>query len=117
MLVLLLLAGCAGEGYYTGSATVRGPELVSVSPGVEVIADYDEPVFYTDNYYWRYNNGNWYRSNYYNSGWVYASPPRALVRIDRPYAYRHYRPHGYVARRPVRVRDHRDYRDRRDYRR
>jgi len=110
-LLLLLLIGCAGEATYggTATATVRTPELVTVSPGVEVIADYDQPIFYTDGFYWRYDNGTWFRSDYYTGGWVYAAPPRALYRIDRPYAYRHYRPHGYVARRPAH-RHVRDYR-------
>jgi len=46
---------------------------------------------------------------------VYATPPRAIVTINQPYTYRHYRPAGYVPRnRPVRnndpyVRDHRRY--------
>src|SRR5690242_1081084 len=83
------LAGCAvsGEAY--------GPDLVTVSPGVQVIADYDEPVFYSDGFYWRYYGDTWYRSPYYDRGWVYAPPPPALLRIDRPYAYRHYRPEGW----------------------
>jgi len=135
LMSLLIATGCTGSGTvaYRGSASAtivaEQPDLVYVSPGVQVIADYDEPVFYTDNYYWRYNSGVWYRSHTYTGGWAYASPPRALVRIDRPYAYVRYRPQGYVARRPARrteptpvyrepsqpvIRDHRtpDYRDR-----
>src|SRR5688572_21074818 len=46
---------CAPDGAYhtTGvvSASAYGTHLVSVSPGVSVIADYNEPVFYSDNYY------------------------------------------------------------------
>jgi hypothetical protein len=106
-------------GYTTPRATVyasSGPDLVTVSPGVQVVADYDEPVFYTDGFYWRFYNGGWYRSNDYASGWYFApAPPIVIARIDRPYAYVHYRPRGYVARSSVRyrrpepivVRDHR----------
>ncbi len=110
-----LAGGCAGTGtvYYGGggtlTATTVAPDLVYVSPGVQVVADYDYPVFYADNFYWRYDSGRWYRSSWYGGGWVYATPPHAVLRIDRPYAYRHYRPSGYVSRRPY-VRDHRDYR-------
>lgn len=110
-----LAGGCAGSGsvYYSGSgtltATTVAPDLVYVSPGVQVVADYDYPVFYADNYYWRFDNGAWYRSSWYTGGWAYATPPRAVLSIDRPYAYRHYRPSGYVARGTY-VRDHRDYR-------
>ena len=107
----LLGAGC----YATVSGEAYGPDLVTVSPGVQVIADYDEPIFYTDGFYWRFYDGLWYRSSNYATGWYYwSSPPVTVLRIDRPYAYRHYRPTGYVARsrpryRPseVIVRDHR----------
>ena len=108
-----------GGGTYVQSTTyVETPDLVTVQPGVQVIADYDEPVFYTDGFYWRFNDGVWYRSNNYASGWVYYDAPPARLRvIDRPYEYRHYRPNGYVVRnrgpyRPAEpiVRDHRDYR-------
>jgi hypothetical protein len=121
------LAGCytTGEvgysgGYYAAPAAssnvyVSTPDLVTVSPGVQVVADYDEPVFYTDGFYWRYYNNGWYRSNNYSAGWYYYErPPVAVLGIERPYAYAHYRPQGYVARnrgayRPAEpiVRDHR----------
>ena len=110
-----LAGGCAGSGtaYYAGGGTVTAttvaPDLVYVNPGVQVVADYDYPVFYADNYYWRYDNGLWYRSSWYTGGWVYATPPHAVLSIDRPYAYRRYRPSGYVSRGTY-YRDHRDYR-------
>jgi hypothetical protein len=98
------------------------PDLVEVSPGVWVIADYDEPIFYSDGFYWWYVDGGWYRSTVYTGGWVYVSaPPVVIVRIGEPHHYRHYRPTGYVVRhRPVpvhkvtrpKVRDHRDARPR-----
>jgi hypothetical protein len=68
------------------------PTLVEVSPGVWVIEDYNEPVFYADGFYWWYRDDGWYRSNYHDSGWVYVrSAPSVIVRIDRPRAYVHYR--------------------------
>jgi len=87
----LALGGCAAT-----VATGPAPDLVYVSPGVQVIADYDEPIFYSDGFYWRYYGGTWYRSTYYTGGWVYARPPVAVLRVDRPYAYSHYRPQGWV---------------------
>jgi hypothetical protein len=122
------------SGYPVATTTVYAstPDLVTVSPGVSVVADYDEPVFYTDGFYWRFYDGYWYRSNNYATGWYYwERPPVAVLRIDRPYAYAHYRPTGYVARNRARyqpaeviTRDHRApvyraepvYRERRDYR-
>lgn len=104
--------GTADPGYGGGtyaSASADGyaatPDLVTVQPGVQVVADYDEPVFFVDGFYWRFNDGYWYRSNNYYAGWYfYERPPVAVLRIDRPYAYSHYRPPGYVARASVRYR-------------
>jgi hypothetical protein len=103
-----------GGGAYaapSGTATVSAdgyantPDLVTVQPGVQVVADYDEPVFFVDGFYWRFNDGYWYRSGNYYSGWYfYERPPVAVLRIDRPFAYAHYRPAGYVARANVRYR-------------
>ena len=118
------LAGCFAEGDVGATATypqvtvyasASTPDLVTVSPGVQVVADYDEPVFFNEGFYWRFYDGYWYRSSNYYSGWYfYERPPLAVLRIDRPYAYAHYRPSGYVARSSVRyrrpepiVRDHR----------
>lgn len=93
------------------------PDLAEVAPGVQVIADYDEPIFFVDGWYWWFLDGFWYRSTTYTTGWSYvATPPVVIVRIQEPHRYRHYRPHGYVVRRrPVpsahlerpQVRDHR----------
>jgi hypothetical protein len=94
MLAAALAAGCAA----TVATDGYGPDLVTVSPGVQVIADYDEPIFYSDGFYWRYDGGVWYRSTYYTGGWAYARPPVAVMRIQQPYAYRHYRPAGWVGR-------------------
>ena len=125
VLLAATLGGCYttgtvgySSGYYAGGGAdvyVSTPDLVTVSPGVQVVYDYDEPVFFVDGFYWRFNDGYWYRSNNYAAGWVYYErPPVAVLRIDRPYAYAHYRPAGYVARNRGRyqpsetiVRDHR----------
>ncbi len=101
---LLLLAAltfsgaCAGTVGYRATATVQTPDLVAVSPGVSVIADYDEPIFYSNGYYWWNYDGAWYRSSYYTGGWHVARPPVAIVRIGDTHRYRHYRPRGYTAR-------------------
>ena len=95
---LLAATSCAGT-VTTVSDDPYGPDLVYAAPGVQVIADYDEPIFFTDGFYWRFYGGGWYRSSRYAGGWVYANPPMAVRRIDRPYAYAHYRPQGWVGRR------------------
>ncbi len=112
------LAGCMASGSggltYSGGAYVTTPDLVTVSPGVQVVADYDDSVFYSDGFYWRYDGGGWYRSNNYAGGFVYwDSPPQAIITINNPGRYRHYRPNNYTPRhQPYRrpeplVRDHR----------
>ncbi len=117
MTAALFAAGCA-VGY---TATVAddgyGPDLVYAAPGVQVVADYNEPVFFTDGLYWRYSGGYWYRSPYYNRGWVTARPPGAVLQIDRPQTYAHYRPQGWAPRGralppPGVAREHRDERAR-----
>lgn len=74
-------------------------DLVEVQPGVEVVADYDYPVFYADNWYWWNRGGIWYRSGYYGGGWERAGwvSPR-VYGIRNPGIYTHYRPNGYVRR-------------------
>lgn len=85
---LATTAGCYAEmsDSYYGGAT-----LSYVAPDVSVVAGYDYPVFYSNNNFWMYNSGVWYRSPYYDRGWVYATPPVALRGIANPYAYVHYR--------------------------
>jgi hypothetical protein len=98
MTVATLASGCA-VGY---TATVAddgyGPDLVEAGPGVQVVADYDEPVFFSEGVYWRFSSGYWYRSPYYNRGWVSARPPMAVMHIQHPQTYAHYRPAGWAPR-------------------
>ena len=111
MLRTMILAGLLSSGAgCLATATMSGgggyyaqPDLVEIEPGVQVIVDYDEPIFYSDNYYWRNDGGVWYRSSYHNRGWVSAQPPTYVARINSPGRYRHYRP----ADAQPGVRDHR----------
>jgi hypothetical protein len=84
--------GDVGVGYSYGYAA-PAPSMYYVSPGVSVVAYSDYPVFYSDNYYWRYDNGLWYRSNYYGGGWVaWNDVPYSVRRIDRPQTYARFTP-------------------------
>ena len=94
------LTGCIASGgadvTYGGGVAVSTPDLVEVSPGVQVVADYDDSVFYSDGFYWRYDGGNWYRSGYWNRGWgVSYNVPVGVRGINRPEAYAHYRGGGF----------------------
>ena len=73
------------------------PAMVEVEPGVQVIEDYDQPVFYSDSLYWRYDGGVWYSSRYHDRGWYRNDRvPERVHHIDRPETYRHYRAGGGV---------------------
>ena len=96
LLTLGLVTGVAGCVVH-GSARVHSrayvrPATVQISPGVYVVEDYHEPVFYSDGWYWRYYGGVWYRSSYHSHGWVrWQHVPRGVARIDRPSVYVRYR--------------------------
>jgi len=69
------------------------PPLVEVQPGVMVVHDYDEEVFYVDRSYWvRWRDGRWYRARDHRGSWVAAPPgalPAALVRMPPGQYKRH----------------------------
>jgi hypothetical protein len=92
---VMLAAACAGTAdvQYAGDVRVSSPELIPIDRDVHVLADADEPVFYTDNSYWLYRNQRWYRSDSHVGRWTYVEDvPRPLRRIERePQAYVHYR--------------------------
>jgi hypothetical protein len=98
-------AGCYMEEQapaYGGGGYATGPQLADVSPGVQVVADYDYPVFYSDGFYWRWYGGYWYSSRWHDRGWgIGYNVPVGIRGISRPYMYSHYHP-GYM-------RDHRAY--------
>jgi hypothetical protein len=136
----LLAAAPACYGTVGFHASSQAPtQLVEISPGVWVVYDYSEPVFYSGESYWWYRSGRWYRSSYVDSGWVAVRPqyvPLHLQRMERPQRYVRYRQQGlavravprehmhrrYQASSPrgrrddYRGRDGRDYRDDRDWR-
>jgi hypothetical protein len=68
--------------------------MVEVHPGVLVVHDYDQEVFFVDGRYWmHWPDGRWYRANDYRGGWVTAEPravPGSIVRLP-PGAYKHYK--------------------------
>jgi hypothetical protein len=70
------------------------PPMVEVQPGVLVVHDYDEEVFFVDGRYWmRSHDGRWYRANDYRGGWVAAEPrtvPAPIVHVP-PGQYKHYK--------------------------
>jgi hypothetical protein len=98
----LAAALAASTGCYSDSDVSAGPaygysnpDLEYVSPGVQVVDDSDYPVFFSDGFYWRYDGGIWYQSQYWNRGWSgvgYGYVPLGIRGIRSPYAYSHW--HG-----------------------
>ena len=67
------------------------PPLVVVEPGIQVVPDYPEEVFFVDSWYWVRRDGRWYRARDYRAGWSYVTaPPATLVRIP-PGRYRNWK--------------------------
>ncbi len=73
------------------------PPLVVVQPGIQVVEDWDEEVFYTGGFYWVHRDGYWYRATSPRARWVYVEPrrvPPGLMRMP-PGQYKHYRGKGW----------------------
>jgi hypothetical protein len=107
--VAVSLAGCMGTGEveYAGEVRVTSPDLIEISPGVQVIADADEPIFYSHGDYWLYRDGYWLRSNDYRRGYARVEityVPQEVRVIERPQLYVQYRRH-YGANRAARTPD------------
>ena len=70
------------------------PPLVMVAPGVQVVRDCDDEVFFSGGWYWHAGaNGTWYRTRSWRGGWVVAprpAVPPAVARLPRG-QYRHFR--------------------------
>jgi len=71
------------------------PPLVVVEPGVRVVPDVEEEIFYVDGFYYVRRGPVWYRSRTHRGGWAYVEPrfvPARIVRIP-PGQYRRWHPH------------------------
>jgi len=69
------------------------PPLVVVEPGIQVVPDQPEEVFYVDGWYWTRRGDRWFRTHDYRGQWVVAEPriiPERLHRIPEGH-YRHWR--------------------------
>jgi len=68
------------------------PPLVVVEPGIQVVPDYEEEIFFVDNWYWVRRDGRWWRTRDYHGGWAYMprGVPPGLSRIP-PGKYRHWK--------------------------
>lgn len=69
------------------------PPLVVVEPGIQVVEDYDDEVYYVEDWYWVRRDGRWYRARDHRGGWVVVDGPRVPASIVRlpPGKYRRYK--------------------------
>src|SRR5512147_2490174 len=76
------------------------PEVVVVPDTYAyVVPDVDVDLFFWSGWWWRLWEGRWYRSRYYNRGWVYYdSVPTFYFDVD-PGWRRHYRDHNWYGHR------------------
>ena len=69
------------------------PRLVVVSPGVQVVPEVQEEVFFHDGWYWVRRDASWYRSRNHRGQWVLVptrTVPSRLVALP-PGKYRNWK--------------------------
>ncbi len=79
------------------------PVLVEVAPGVQVVPDSDDEVYFVDNYYWHHRGPNWYRTREHTGGWLLVEPrlvPRTIVTYE-PGRYRRWHDDRHELKREV----------------
>lgn len=76
------------------------PPLYEVSPGVQVVEDNDDEIFFNGGWYWCRRDGRWFRTRDWHGGWVYVAPRYVPAPIYRtpPGRYRHWRHEAREAR-------------------
>ncbi len=103
-------SGCVAHAGLGGEVVVAdpSPSVVFVSPGIWVVENHHEAVFYSDNFYWQRRGGVWDRSSYYNDGFVVVharAVPRGIYGVRSHRGYVRYRARS-NARRARAVRRH-----------
>ncbi len=66
------------------------PALVVIEPGVQVVPDVNEEVFFIDGFYWVRRDTRWYRSHDHRKGWVVVESRGVPGRLVK-YPHGHYR--------------------------
>jgi hypothetical protein len=96
---ILEQSAVAQVNVYIATPTIRfevAPPLVVVSPGVMVVPDYEEEVFFVNGWYWCRRGPYWYRARDHRGGWVVVERqyvPVTLVKTP-PGHYKHYKASG-----------------------
>jgi hypothetical protein len=99
VVLLLALGGCfatvgpGGRRGFSISLPSLLPPLVVVQPGVSVVRDFDDEVFFTDGYYYARQDDYWYRTRDHHGSWEEVETQRVpVVIVKSPRGqYRQYR--------------------------
>jgi hypothetical protein len=69
------------------------PPLLVIRPGISVVADLDEEVFYADGYYWARQDEQWYQARDAHGSWSQVDRGRVSPALAEspPGRYRHWR--------------------------
>jgi len=98
-LVLLLSSGAAQAqvvDVQVSAPTITfeaPPPLVEVSPGVQVVPDREQEVYFVDGWYWTRHGKHWFRTRDHRGGWVVVGEsevPQTVVVIP-PGKYKKYK--------------------------
>ncbi len=66
------------------------PRLVVVEPGIQVVPQVNEEIFFVDGFYWVRRDTTWYRSHDHRRGWVVVASRGVPARLVK-YPPGHYR--------------------------
>ncbi|MFN8010380.1 MAG: hypothetical protein U0P81_03150 [Holophagaceae bacterium] len=97
------------------------PHLYVVRPGIQVVEDFDDEVFFASDWYWCRRPGGWYRARHPRDRFDFVdvrTVPRDLVALP-PGHYRHWNREHRVERwerREARWEEHRERERRREWR-
>jgi hypothetical protein len=70
------------------------PPLLVIQPGIQVVENSNDEVFFTGGWYWVRRDGAWYRARRPHAAFVWVEPrrvPPGLMRLPPPGHYRHFR--------------------------
>jgi hypothetical protein len=72
---------------------VAPPPMVVVQPGVQVVEDNDDEIFFVDNFYYVRRDGHWFRTRDHKGGWVVVDGPGVPPMLVKspPGHYRRYK--------------------------
>jgi hypothetical protein len=103
LLIAMALSGCfatigpegragGGEVSFSFGLPVILPPMVVIQPGVSVVSDLDQEVFFADGYYWARQDQSWYRSRDHRSHWALVEDRHvpAAIAHSPPGQYRRY---------------------------